>query len=197
MQAGNGRGARQMADANLVAFELDRYDAILVNHAGCGAMLKQYGLHWKDGLQPHREKFAAKVKDVHEFLDELGLVPPSGRIPAIATYHDSCHLSHAQNIISAPRRILAKIPGLELREMAESDLCCGSAGAYNIQQADMADRLGCRKYKNIIDTGASIVLATNAGCLLQIQREAGQNGHPLKIMHTMELLDLSYRREQP
>jgi glycolate oxidase iron-sulfur subunit len=197
MQAGNGRGARQMADANLVAFELDRYDAILVNHAGCGSMLKQYGRHWKDGLQPHREKFAAKVKDVHEFLDDLGLVPPSGPIPAVATYHDSCHLSHAQNITAAPRRLLAKIPGLELREMPESDLCCGSAGAYNIQEPEMADRLGCRKYQNILDTGASIVLAANTGCLLQIQREAGRNGHPLNIIHTMERLDLSYRREQP
>jgi len=78
--AGDSRGARRMADANLVAFELDRYDAIVVNHGGCGAMMKEYGLHWRDGLQPHREKFAAKVKDVHELLDELGLVPPSGRI---------------------------------------------------------------------------------------------------------------------
>ena len=111
--SGNGHGARQLADANLVAFELDRYDAIVVNHAGCGAMLKQYGLHWKDGLQPHRQRFAAKVKDVHELLDDLGLVPPSGRIPATATYHDACHLAHAQGITAAPRRILAKIPGLE------------------------------------------------------------------------------------
>jgi glycolate oxidase iron-sulfur subunit len=196
-QAGDSRGARQMADANLVAFELDRYDAILVNHAGCGAMLKQYGLHWKDGLQPHREKFAAKVKDVHEFLDALGLVPPSGRIGAVATYHDSCHLAHAQKITAAPRRLLSKIPGLELRELPESDICCGSAGAYNLQEAAMADRLGCRKMENIRSTGASIVLAANAGCLLQIQREIGSNGHSLKVMHPMELLDLSYRGEQP
>ena len=196
-QAGDSRGARRMADANLVAFELDRYDAILVNHAGCGAMLKQYGRHWQDGLQPHREKFAAKVKDVHEFLDALGLVPPDGRIDAVATYHDACHLAHAQGIVAAPRRLLAKIPGLQLRELPESDLCCGSAGAYNLQEAEMADRLGRRKMQNILSTGASIVLAANAGCLLQIQREAVKNNHPLKVMHTMELLDLSYRGEQP
>ncbi len=197
LQAGDTRDARQMADANLVAFELDRYDAILVNHAGCGAMLKQYGLHWKDGLQPHREKFAAKVKDVHELLDDLGLVPPSGRIDAVATYHDSCHLAHAQGITAAPRRLLAKIPGLQLCDLPESDICCGSAGVYNIQHSEMADRLAARKMQNISPTGASIVLAANAGCLLQIQREAGKNGHPLKVMHPMELLDLSYRGVQP
>ena len=112
--AGDSRGARRMADANLVAFELDRYDAIVVNHGGCGAMMKEYGLHWRDGLQPHREKFAAKVKDVNEFLDALGMVAPSGRIDAVATYHDACHLGHAQGIMAAPRRLLAKIPGLEL-----------------------------------------------------------------------------------
>ncbi len=195
--SGDGRGARQLADANLVAFELDRYDAIIVNHAGCGSMLKQYGQHWKDGLQPHRQRFAAKVKDVHEFLDGLGLVPPSGRIPATATYHDACHLAHAQGITAAPRRILAKIPGLKLIELPESDICCGSAGAYNIEHPDMSDRLARRKLENIIATGASIILAANSGCLMQIQRELAGNHRPLKVLHTMELLDLSYRGEQP
>ena len=192
-QAGDSRAARHLADENLVAFELDRYDAIIVNHAGCGAMLKQYGSHWHDGLQPHRAKFASKVKDVHEFLDDLGLVPPSGRIDAVATYHDACHLAHAQAITAAPRRLIAKIPGLELRELPESDVCCGSAGAYNITEADMADHLGCRKFQNILSTQASIVLAPNADCLLQIQREADRNSSPIKVLHSMELLDMSYR----
>jgi len=195
--AGNSRGARMMADANLVAFELDRYDAIVVNHAGCGAMMKEYGLHWKDGLQPHRKKFAEKVRDVHEFLDALGAVPPSGRIEATATYHDACHLGHAQAITAAPRRLLSKIPGLMLRELPETELCCGSAGTYNLNQPDMADRLSRRKLQNILSTGAEIVLAANAGCLLQIGSEIRQNGHPLLVMHPMELLDLSYREEQP
>ena len=118
--AGDSRGGPRLADANLIAFELDRYDAIVVNHGGCGAMLKEYGLHWQDGLQPHRARFAAKVKDVHEFLDALGVVPPGGRIEAVATYHDACHLAHAQGIAAAPRRLLAKIPGLELRELPET-----------------------------------------------------------------------------
>lgn len=195
--AGDSRGARRMADANLVAFELDRYDAIVVNHGGCGAMMKEYGLHWRDGLQPHREKFAAKVKDVNEFLDALGMIAPQGRIDAVATYHDACHLGHAQGIMDAPRRMLAKIPGLELRDLPESGICCGSAGTYNLREAEMSDRLAERKIENILSTGAQIVLASNAGCLLQIQREVRQRQLPLKVMHPMDLLDLSYRGETP
>jgi len=160
-------------------------------------MMKEYGLHWKDGLQPHRKKFAEKVRDVHEFLDALGTVPPSGRIEATATYHDACHLGHAQAITAAPRRLLSKIPGLQLRELPETELCCGSAGTYNLSQPEMADRLSRRKLQNILSTGAQIVLAANAGCLLQIGSEVRQNGHPLLVMHPMELLDLSYREEQP
>lgn len=192
---GDNLGARKLADANLIAFELNRYDAIVVNHGGCGAMLKEYGLHWQDGLQPHREKFAAKVKDVHEFLDALGAVPPRGRIEATATYHDSCHLAHAQGCAAAPRKLLAKIPGLELRELPESGMCCGSAGTYNLTQPEMSDRLSRRKIENILGTGAWVVLAANAGCLLQIQREVRVGRHPLVVMHPMELLDLSYRGE--
>jgi len=197
LHAGDGRGARQMADANLVAFELDRYDAIVVNHGGCGAMMKEYGLHWRDGLQPHREKFAAKVKDINEFLDALGMIPPRGRIEAVATYHDACHLGHAQGITAAPRRLLAAIPGLQLRELPETGICCGSAGTYNLKEVEMADRLAQRKIENILGTGARIVLASNAGCLLQIQREVRQRKLPLLVMHPMDLLDLSYRGEWP
>jgi len=195
--AGNSLGARRLADANLVAFELDRYDAIVVNHAGCGAMMKEYGEHWQDGLQPHREKFAAKVMDIHEFLDHLGMVPPGGRIEEVATYHDACHLGHAQEITEAPRRLLAKIPGLQLRELPETEICCGSAGTYNLNEAEMSDRLARRKMENILSTGARIVLTANAGCLLQIARQVRQDGHPLTVMHPMDLLDMSYRGEQP
>ena len=193
--AGSSRKAREMADANLVAFELDRYDAIVVNHAGCGAMLKDYGVHWRDGLQPHRERFAAKVMDVHEFLDDLGLLPPPGRIDAVATYHDACHLAHAQEVTEAPRELLAKIPGLELRPLPETEICCGSAGTYNLNEADMSDRLSRRKLDNIVSTGAEIVLAANAGCLLQIAREVRRAALPTRVMHPMDLLDLSYRSQ--
>jgi glycolate oxidase iron-sulfur subunit len=195
LHSGDRLGARRMADANLVAFELDRYDAIVVNHGGCGAMMKEYGRHWRDGLQPHREKFASKVKDINEFLDALGLVLPSGPIHATATYHDACHLAHAQGITAAPRRILAAIPGLRLRELPESGICCGSAGIYNINEAEMADRLARRKIENILSTGAEMVLASNAGCLLQIQSEVRRRRLALRVMHPMDVLDLSYRGE--
>jgi glycolate oxidase iron-sulfur subunit len=193
--AGDSRGARQMADANLVAFELDRYDAIVVNHGGCGAMMKEYGLHWRDGLQPHRAKFAAKVKDINEFIDSLGMIPPQGRIEAVATYHDACHLAHAQGITAAPRRLLAKVPGLEMRDLPETGICCGSAGTYNLREAEMSDQLARRKIENVLATGARVVLASNAGCLLQIQAEVERNRLPLLVMHPMDLLDLSYRGE--
>jgi len=194
--AGNSRAARQMADANLVAFELDRYDAIVVNHAGCGAMLKEYGQYWQDGLKPHRERFSAKVRDVHEFLDELGPRAPSGRVELKATYHDACHLRHAQQVASPPRRLLEMVPGLELIDLPEADTCCGSAGTYNLNQAELADGLSRGKLENILSTGAEVVLAANAGCLLQIAREIRDAAAPVRAMHPMDLLDLSYRSER-
>jgi len=195
--AGDSDGARRDADANLAAFDLDSVDAIVVNHAGCGAMMKEYGLHWPDARQPEREAFAAKVRDVNEFLDSLGLIPPPGRIELVATYHDACHLGHAQQITEPPRRLLAQIPGLVLVDLPETEICCGSAGTYNLNEAAMARRLGDRKLENVLRTGARVVLASNAGCLLQILREIREHRAPLAAMHPMDLLDLSYRQQQP
>mgnify|MGYP000128082789 CR=1 FL=1 len=193
--AGDSPGARRLADANVAAFDLPEIDAVVVNHAGCGAMIKEYGLHWQDEGQAARQRLAEKTKDVNEFLDQLGPAPPSGRIVAVATYHDACHLGHAQKIREAPRRLLGQIPGLVLRELPETEICCGSAGTYNLNHPVMADRLSRRKLENILSTGAQIVLASNAGCLLQIGREARRQRKALLVMHPMELLDLSYRAE--
>lgn len=195
--AGSSEGARRLADANVSAFDLAEVDAVIVNHAGCGAMLKEYGLHWQDDLQPVRQRFAAKVRDVNEFLDQLGLMPPSGPIPAVATYHDACHLGHAQRIREAPRRLLRQIPALQLHELPETEICCGSAGTYNLNQPAMAARLARRKLENIRRTGAQIVLASNAGCLLQILREVRQLRLPVAVLHPMDLLDMSYNNQQP
>ena len=140
-----------------------------------------------------RSAWSAKVRDVNEFLDELGLVPPTGEIHAVATYHDACHLVHAQKVCAAPRHLLAQIPGLELRVLPESELCCGAAGTYNLTEPEMAQRLARRKLENILSTGASLVITSNAGCLLQIAREARQQGRRLTIVHPLELLDWSYR----
>ncbi|MEQ8789414.1 MAG: (Fe-S)-binding protein [Pirellulaceae bacterium] len=194
--AGSSEPARGLADQNLAAFNLDDVDAVIVNVAGCGSMLKDYGHHWHDDKQPRRQRLAGKVKDVSEFLDQLGLVPPQGELRLSATYHDACHLAHAQKVVDAPRNLLAQIPGLKIHELPESLLCCGAAGTYNLTEPEMADRLGERKLNNIRSTGAQVVVTANAGCLLQIQREARMRGERLRVVHPIDLLDLSYRGEQ-
>jgi len=193
--AGASEPAKELADQNLAAFNIDDVDAVIVNVAGCGSMLKDYGHHWDDERSAQREQFAGKVRDVCEFLDELGLEPPPGELKLSATYHDACHLGHAQKVRDQPRRLLKQIPGLTLHELPEADLCCGAAGTYNITEPEMADRLARRKLENIRSTGARVVVTANAGCLLQIARESRVQGEALKIVHPMDLLDLSYRNE--
>jgi glycolate oxidase iron-sulfur subunit len=193
--AGSSEPAREMADTNAAAFDPSGVDAIIVNVAGCGSMLKDYGHHWHDEKQHAREQFAAKIRDCNEFLDGLGLIEPPGEIRLTATYHDACHLVHAQKVREQPRNLLKKIPGLKLVDLPESELCCGAAGTYNLTEPEMAERLARRKLNNIRSTGARLVLTANAGCLLQIAREARMQGEALKIMHPMDLLDLSYRKE--
>jgi len=193
--AGHSDPARGLADANIEALRPNDVDAIIVNVAGCGSMLKEYGHHWHDDRTADREEFARKVRDINEFLDDLGLVTPRGPLPVTVTYHDACHLAHAQKVREAPRRLLQRIPGLKLVELPESEICCGAAGTYNLTEPDMADRLAKRKLQNIRSTGARVVATANAGCLLQIAREARMQGEVLKLMHPVELLDLSYRNE--
>jgi glycolate oxidase iron-sulfur subunit len=211
LHAGSSDPARGMADTNVAAFDEGSVDAIIVNVAGCGSMLKlgAVGVAWRRPVlgrappgpgtgadaQAARERFAAKVRDVSEFLDQLGLIPPPGEIRLTATYHDACHLAHAQKVREQPRNLLKKIPGLKLVELAESDLCCGAAGTYNLTEPEMAERLGQRKLDNIRATSARLVITANAGCLLQIARQARMNGETLKILHPMDVLDLSYRKE--
>ena len=146
-----------------------------------------------------RERFAAKVKDVNEFLDSLGLIPPPGELNVVATYHDACHLGHAQKIREAPRRLLAsRFPACTLRELPETELCCGSAGTYNLTEPEMAGRLSrAEAATTSSQPGPSVVVTANAGCLLQIAREARKQGERLWVVHPMDLLDLSYRRQQP
>jgi glycolate oxidase iron-sulfur subunit len=189
--------AREFADQNLSAFPAERFDAIINNIAGCGSMLKDYGHHWHDERQTERTAWSAKVRDVNEFLDQIGAVPPEGEIRAIATYHDACHLLHAQRIHDAPRRLLAMVPGLVLRDLPESDLCCGAAGTYNLTQPEMSARLSRRKMDNIKKTGARVAITSNAGCALQIAREAREQDVQLAVVHPMEVLDWSYRGVTP
>jgi glycolate oxidase iron-sulfur subunit len=195
--AGSSEPAREFADDNMAAFPVERFDAVINNIAGCGSMLKDYGHHWHDGNQAVRAAWSAKVRDVNEFLDQLGIVRPEGEIRVVATYHDACHLLHAQKIHDAPRNLLEQIPGLDVRDLPESEICCGAAGTYNLTQPEMSARLSRRKMENIKQTGARVAITSNAGCALQLAREAREQGEQLAVVHPMEMLDLSYRKETP
>ncbi|MBM4070602.1 MAG: (Fe-S)-binding protein [Planctomycetes bacterium] len=165
-------------------------DAIIVNAAGCGAMLKDYGhlLH----SNPAGAALAAKVRDISEFLVELGPVPPKHPLTMKAVYHDACHLCHGQQIRKPPRQLLEMIPGLELLPLAETELCCGAAGSYNLTQPDMAERLGQRKARHILATDAQAVFAGNVGCLLQIGRYVRQQRPAMRVAHPVDALLASY-----
>jgi glycolate oxidase iron-sulfur subunit len=166
-------------------------------------MLKDYG-HIAEELDAENKersavfaKFAQKVKDVSEFLAELGPVKPTGAIPLKATYHDACHLVHAQQVRSQPRELLSLIPELELVLLPESDICCGAAGSYNLTEPDMSDRLAERKVNNVRTVDPQIVVSGNAGCTLQIQAALHKSGSEASVLHPMELLDMSYRGVVP
>jgi glycolate oxidase iron-sulfur subunit len=196
--AGLVEPARQLARDNGAALEkeLPGLDAIITNAGGCGPVLKEYG-HLLEGTPAAGlgEAFARKVKDVHEFLVELGPVPPAYSLPIKATYHDACGLAHGQKIRSQPRQLLALIPGLELVPLAESEHCCGAAGSYNLTQPEMAEQIGRRKARNVVATGARAVLSGNVGCLLQIARYLRDEG--LWVAHPLDALWASYSGELP
>ena len=194
---GAGDAARAQARKNLAVFPQD-VDAIITNAAGCGSGLHEYPLM----LKGHPEEaaaqaFAHRVQDVCAFLDHLGVLslPDPGRAWTVA-YHDACHLSHAQGVRSSPRNLLRQIPQLDLREVADGDLCCGSAGSYNLDQPAIAAELGRRKAQRILETGAEFLTAGNIGCLTQIAAHLRQASRPVRVLHTVELLDLAYTTGQ-
>ena len=196
--SGAGEPALDLARQNANAFAAEDLDAVIVNVAGCGSMLKDYGhlAHEVPSSDPQTapllEKFAGKIKDISEFLAALGPIAPKGEIRMKATYHDACHLCHAQKIREQPRDLLALVPGLQLVPLAESEICCGAAGSYNLTEGEMADRLADRKLKNILATGAETVIMGNAGCSLQIQAALRKAESSIWVAHPMEILDLSY-----
>jgi glycolate oxidase iron-sulfur subunit len=173
---------------------LSQLDAIIVNSAGCGSTMKEYGQILADDpkYSARAKLFAAKVKDISEWLAQIGLIPPTRRLDAVVSYHDACHLAHGQKVRQQPRHLLQQIPGLKLVEMDESDTCCGSAGVYNILEPEMARRLLDRKITNLKETGASIIATGNPGCLAWIQQGAKEQGLPIRICHPIELLNEAY-----
>lgn len=193
--SGASEPAIDLIQQNAAAFDDDSLDAIIVNVAGCGSMLKDYG-HIMDEIAPDSSvdptMVVAKFKDVSEFLSELGPREPVGPIDAVVAYQDACHLQHAQQIRSQPRELLNLIPGITVRPIAEPELCCGAAGSYNLTQPDMADRLGERKTNSILAVEPDIIASGNAGCSLQLQATLKKQGRDIPVLHPMELLDLSY-----
>jgi glycolate oxidase iron-sulfur subunit len=170
-------------------------DAVIVNAAGCGAMMKDYGHLLSDN--PRANHFSGKVKDISEFLMELGPVKPEHPLPLRAAYHDACHLCHAQQIRKQPRQLLEMIPGLELVPLNEPEICCGAAGSYNLTQPDMAERLGERKSGNIMSAKVQAVFTGNVGCLLQIGRYLRREQPDLWTAHPIDALWASYSGDIP
>jgi glycolate oxidase iron-sulfur subunit len=169
-------------------------DAVIINSAGCGSTMKEYASLLADDpvYCSKAEMFTAKVRDVSEWLDQIGIESPKRPLNAVVSYHDACHLAHGQKIRSQPRRLLETIPGLTLVEMDESDTCCGSAGIYNLTEPAMARRLLDRKIANLRATGATIIATGNPGCLAWIRQGAKEAGLDLRICHPVELLDEAY-----
>ncbi len=197
LHAGDLEGARRLARTNVDAFSSGAVpDAVVVTAAGCGAAMREYGALLRDDPRyaERAAALAARVRDATEVADELlDRCPPLGARAQRVTYHDACHLAHAQGVRQPPRRLLAALPGLELIELAESDLCCGSAGSYNLTEPDMAAALGRRKVDNIIATGVDSVAVANPGCALQIAAELRRRGSAVRVAHPLELLDEAMR----
>ncbi len=188
--AGERDEARGLARRNIAGFEAAGVDAVIVDAAGCGAHMKGYGALLADDQvwSARASAFAAKVRDVTEYLAEVA-GERLGRLELRATYQDPCHLAHAQGIRKQPRDLLSRVHGLELVETADADVCCGSAGSYNLTQPDYADALLARKVDSIVASGARAVISANPGCMLQIAAGLRERGIELPVLHVVEVLD--------
>jgi glycolate oxidase iron-sulfur subunit len=186
--------ARILARKNIDAFAGSGDDPIIVTAAGCGAALKEYGYLLKDDpdCAERAQQFSNRVRDFTEYLGEGELVPPTKAVSRAVTYQEPCHLVHAQRISRQPRDLMQAIPGLELVEMKESSLCCGSAGIYNIIREEMANELGDRKALHAMETPAAEVITANPGCQMQVRASLRRNGSSLRVRHIAELLDEAY-----
>jgi glycolate oxidase iron-sulfur subunit len=187
--------ARELARRNIMAFEQTGADFYIVNASGCGSAMKDYAhlLHNDVVYAERAKRFVTKVRDLSEILVEVGFVPPKGRIKALVTYQDACHMRHGQKIFEQPRKLIKQIPGVEFVEMKESDWCCGSAGIYNVVQPEMANEVLGWKTANIRQTNADIVVASNPGCAIQISYGLREDGQKAEVLHLAELLERAYK----
>lgn len=194
VHGGEAERGRALARQNIDAFERYNCDAIIINSAGCGSTLKEYGhLLRDDPTYAERARvFSGKVQDISEFLMSIPQLQNPGEVKRAVAYHDACHLLHGQKIKEQPRQLLRSIPGLTLVHLPESDWCCGSAGIYNITHQAMGQTLLERKMNHVEQTGASVIATGNPGCMMQIALGARQRGLPIEVMHPVQLLDEAY-----
>jgi glycolate oxidase iron-sulfur subunit len=195
---GQEEQAKTLARQMINNFTDTHVDAIIINAAGCGHTLKEYGELLRDDPEYHQRAidFSAKVRDVQEFLADIELTTellPISAEPLTLVYQDACHLLHGQKISSQPRKLLKQIPNIQLKEPLDAALCCGSAGVYNMLQPETANELGRQKVTNLVATGATIIASANPGCTLQIAKHLELQGHNTQIYHPIELLDLAIR----
>jgi glycolate oxidase iron-sulfur subunit len=201
LHSGREAEASAFARHTIATFEQAGVDAVVVNSAGCGSAMKEYerllnGVDggWADGGWAERAaEMSGKVRDLAEFLVELGPTAPRHPLPVTAAYHDACHLAHAQRITRQPRELLRAIPGLTLVEVPDAGTCCGSAGVYNLLQPAAASELGARKAESVQATGAPLLISANPGCSLQIASALAERGQDIAVAHTAEVLDASIR----
>lgn len=189
---GNLEAARGCARRNIEVFEREKLDAIIINAAGCGSTLKEYGQLLADDptWAEHGKRFSSKVKDLTEWLVGCKeFAPRASPLASRVTYHDACHLAHAQRITKPPRELVKAVAGKNFIELPESDVCCGSAGTYNLTEPEMAERLQQRKVQNILQTRADVVVTSNPGCMLQIQAGLRKGGSRIQVLHIADFLD--------
>ena len=194
VHAGMRDVGRRAARKNIDALIDGKFDAIISNAAGCGSTLKEYDelLAGDEAYEAKAKRFVALTKDVNEFLASIELNPAMGKVPVTATYQDSCHLLHGQKIKAAPRKLLAQVPGLDFREMPKADICCGSAGIYNVIENEMAMQILRDKMVNVNSTKAQWIVTANPGCMLQLEAGARLHGTGQRVAHVIEVLDEAY-----
>jgi glycolate oxidase iron-sulfur subunit len=196
VHAGLKDQARKLARQNIDALLAGNFDAIITNAAGCGSTLKEYDELLENDPAYHAKahEFVAKMKDVTEFLASIDLNTQMGELPMTVTYQDSCHLAHGQKIKSAPRKLLKSVPGLKFKEMPNSDICCGSAGIYNVVHNDMAMSILDRKMRSVNMVNPDVIVTANPGCMIQLEAGARLHGKGQRVAHVVEILDEAYRK---
>lgn len=194
--AGIRSKARELARKNIDALLNGGFHAIITNSAGCGSTLKEYGelLEHEPSYASRAAEFAARVKDVNEFLASIELNPTMGRLDMTVTYQDSCHLAHGQKVKAAPRKLLRAVPGLQFREMPMADLCCGSAGIYNVIQNEMSMQILERKMEFANSVSTQVIATANTGCMIQLRAGVKRHGQGQRVAHVVEILDEAYRK---